>query len=158
MRKYMMTKKSCTFATSSGCSTFHIGSMRNHADSSSHISATRKETFAYMKNNQKVVVCNFTGDIKNQSTPQAIKDISGNTNVLGPMDLSIRKMTEDQYKQLRVMFNTAYWVAKNEFSFTAFVKSLTLQELNGVKVMEFYYNDNSLTNCFNVHSIENNIN
>ena len=62
------------------------------------------------------------------------------------MDIAIRRLNEDQIKQLTVCFNTAYFTAKEELPFTLYPELLSLQEKNGVSLpsrrfMEFIDKD-----------------
>ncbi|XP_070536928.1 zinc finger protein 862-like [Ptychodera flava] len=58
-----------------------------------------------------------------------------------PIVTSVMNMDKLQYERLTVLFNTAYYIAKNEKPFSDFAGLLALQEQNRVKVGNSYRND-----------------
>ena len=137
--------KSKTSNFVSGCQSFRIDSLKYHEKTSNHLEAVKKEQFETMKKHNKVAVCSYTGEIKTESTSNESKVLSGCSNVVGAMDLLLKKMNKDELKQLNVYFSSAYWVAKKELPFQIYPSLLDLQEVNGVKVMESYRNDKGCT-------------
>ncbi|XP_014669372.1 PREDICTED: uncharacterized protein LOC106810507 [Priapulus caudatus] len=135
-------EKSSAFTTT-GCLTFRIESLKSHETSSSHVNASKIETISLMKEKKKMVVCSYTGDIENKSTSEAAQAVSGCSNVVGAMDLAIRKLNEDQLQKLSVCFRSAYWIAKNELPFTLYPSVLELQQVNGVELAASYKTDNA---------------
>ena len=52
---------------------------------------------------EKMVVCSYTGQIEKQSDPQArVLDVPGSSNVVGAMDLALRRLNEDQLQKLAI--------------------------------------------------------
>ena len=51
-----------------------------------------------------------------------------------PMALTIGKLKGEILKQMRCLFNTAYFVAQEDLAFTKFEKLCILQSINGVRL------------------------
>ena len=135
------TSKSSVFATT-GSTSFRVDSLKSHETSSNHIEAVRKHNIKKLKDQDKVAICSYTGEIVSQE----FKDSQinpGSGAVIGVMDLMKKKMSEDQLKQLCVFVNTAYWIAKRELPFHTYPSLLDLQEINGVKLLDNYRNVNA---------------
>ena len=120
----------------SGCQNFRKDSLTAHEKSKYHIDSVKKDILLLMKENKKTVFCSYKGEINSESTSNATEALSGCSNVIGAMDLIVKKMSQDELKQIRLCFNTAYWIAKKELSFNLYPSVLDLQEVNGVKLMD----------------------
>ncbi|KAJ4937564.1 hypothetical protein JOQ06_002199, partial [Pogonophryne albipinna] len=59
----------------------------------------------------------------------------------GPMFVALKKQAENMDDQLKPMFNTAFYVAKQKLPFRSFVGLIELQEKNGIKMPTQYRND-----------------
>ncbi|KAF3844475.1 hypothetical protein F7725_007638 [Dissostichus mawsoni] len=59
----------------------------------------------------------------------------------GPMFVALKKQAEDMDYQLKPMFNTAFYVAKQKLPFRSFEGLIELQEKNGIKMPTQYRND-----------------
>jgi hypothetical protein len=105
-----------------------------------------------MKEKKQVVSCSYTGDIQSTST-SVTTEASGGENVVGVLDLSIKKLNKDQLKKLAVCFNSAYWVAKNEMPFTMYPSVLELQQINGVDLAKSYKSDKACSRYININNL-----
>nr|XP_033965204.1 zinc finger protein 862-like isoform X2 [Pseudochaenichthys georgianus] len=59
----------------------------------------------------------------------------------GPMFVALKKQAENMDDQLKPMFNTAFYVAKQKLPFRSFEGLIELQEKNGIKMPTQYRND-----------------
>ncbi|KAJ4922562.1 hypothetical protein JOQ06_016566, partial [Pogonophryne albipinna] len=59
----------------------------------------------------------------------------------GPMFVALTKQAENMDYQLKPMFNTAFYVAKQKLPFRSFESLIELQEKNGIKMQAHYRND-----------------
>ncbi|KAK5890871.1 hypothetical protein CesoFtcFv8_014351 [Champsocephalus esox] len=58
-----------------------------------------------------------------------------------PMFVALKKQAENMDDQLKPMFNTAFYVAKQKLPFRSFEGLIELQEKNGIKIPAQYRND-----------------
>ena len=59
--------------------------------------------------------------------------------VVGPMNVAIRRLSDEQKKQLRVCFHTAYFVVKEELPFTMYPSLLSLQNQPNILITHWNY-------------------
>ena len=90
-----------------GNSAFRKGSLRDHATSAKHLLCEEADRAAKQRQ-------------------------ARNKQVAGPIPEAIRRMEQAQREKMTVLFNTAYFIFKEELPFTAFPSILSLQRKNGV--------------------------
>ena len=133
--------------------TSKIDAIKSHNDSSSHEINMRNYQIKQRQSKSastgaKSIFTTYTGETDNRSqdTTTDLKQPGPSTSqvhafqpaVGSPMDIAIRRLNEDQIKQLTVCFNRAYFTAKEELQFTLYPKLLPLQEKNGVSLPSSY--------------------
>ena len=137
-----------------GTDNFRIDAIKSHNDSSSHEINMRNYQIKQQQSKSastgaKSIFTTYTGEIDNRSqdTTTDLQQPGPSTSqvhalqpaVVGPMDIAVRRLNEDQIKQLTVCFNTAYFTAKEELPFTLYPKLLSLQPQNSAKRSKFIF-------------------
>ncbi|KAH3893532.1 hypothetical protein DPMN_017679 [Dreissena polymorpha] len=122
-------EKDSIFVT--GTNNYRIEAIKQHAVSVVHMTCTKRYDIKLLQDKNVSVHCSCTGEVA------ALSSVSNDglqPAVIGPLDIAVRKLNEDQRKKLSmiVFFNTVYFVAKRELPFSLYPDLLKLQSQNGV--------------------------
>ena len=112
-----------------GTNNFLIDAIKGHDNSECHITNNRNYEITHKLSDSSAtaIFTSHTGDIT-ASTSSGSEVQDGQPILVGPMDVAIRRINEEQKTKLTACFNTAYFIAKEEMPFTMYPNILDLQE------------------------------
>lgn len=127
-----------------GSNVFRTQSLQSQGTSSQHESCAKKLLISKKKESREKVTCTYTGEVQASTSTGAHACRSNQPDcpdVVGRLDIAVRKLNKKQREKLSVCFNTEYWVVKNEMPFTVYPSLLDLQQVNGVRLAKSFKSD-----------------